>query len=77
MQNINPNDFKIKPLQVVLYFIVMGALMVLCLMNGFSLIGASLMSLGTMVLLILTEYLIVGWLEKRRDERENADVDDQ
>ncbi|MCQ2242866.1 MAG: hypothetical protein MJZ32_01255 [Bacteroidaceae bacterium] len=70
MQQINPNDFRIKPLQIILYFIVTGTLMFLCLMNGFSLLSASLMSLGVMIALILLEYLIIGFLEKRQEDKE-------
>lgn len=70
MQQIDPNDFRIKPMQIVLYFIVLGSLLFLGLINGFSLLGASLMALGVMLLLILAEYLIIGYLEKRRDDKE-------
>lgn len=70
MQQIDPNDFRIKPLQIVLYFIVTGTLIFLGLMNGFSLLSASLMALGVMIVLILAEYLIIGYLEKRRDDKE-------
>lgn len=44
--------------------------MFLCLMNGFSLLSASLMSLGVMIALILLEYLIIGFLEKRQEDKE-------
>ncbi len=70
MQKINPDDFRIKPMQIILYLIVAGGIMFLCLMNGFTLLGASLMTLGVMVALILFEYLLVGFLEKRQADRE-------
>lgn len=70
MQKIDPNDFRVKPLQIVLYFIVLGTLLFLGLMNGMPLLSASLMSLGVMIVLILAEYLIIGYLEKRRDDKE-------
>lgn len=70
MQKIDPNDFRIKPLQIFLYAIVAGGIMFLCLMNGFNLLSASLMTLGIMLALILFEYLFVGYLEKRQEDRE-------
>ena len=70
MQQIDPKDFRIKPLQVILYLIVTGCLIFICMMNGFSLLSASFMALGVMIVLILMEYLIIGYLEKRRDDKE-------
>ena len=63
MNQIDPNDFKLKPSQIILYFIATGLLLVLFLMNDFPLLGASLMALGVMIILILLEYLIVDIIE--------------
>jgi len=70
MQQIDPNDFRLKPMQIILYFIVTGGLIFIFLSFNFKLWQASLMSLGIMILLILMEYLIIGYLEKRRDDKE-------
>lgn len=70
MQQIDPNDFKLKPLQIILYFIVIGGLIFIFLNLNFLLWQACLMSMGVMLLLILGEYLLIGYLEKRRDDKE-------
>ena len=66
MNQIDPNDFKLKPSQIILYFIATGLHLVLFLMNYFPLLCASLMALGVMIILILLEYLIVDIIEKRK-----------
>lgn len=70
MQKIDPNDFRIKPMQIVLYFIAIGGLIFIFLNLNFLLWQACLMAMGVMLLLILAEYLIIGYLEKRRDDKE-------
>lgn len=70
MQQIDPNDFRLKPLQIILYFIVTGTLIFIFLNLNFALWQASLMALGVMILLILGEYLLIGYLEKRREDKE-------
>lgn len=70
MQQIDPNDFKLKPLQIILYFIVIGGLIFIFLNLNFLLWQACLMTMGVMLLLILGEYLLIGYLEKRRDDKE-------